>query len=155
MTENLKHRRPDLLKPTLIFSAVGLFIPGFTAIGILSFQMLLSYFGLECHNAWSVLWSITIIGGLILPILFYRHLKTFTENKRENLKTRLTFFNLIEYIFIQASLALFFTSGQTLCYVSDGQNGLELAFTAWIALPILIGLSALFNWTLKSQNEKK
>lgn len=67
----------------------------------------------------------------------------------------MTFFNLIEYIFIQASLALFFTSGQTLCYVSDGQNGLELVFTAWIALPILIGLSVLFNQTLKSQNEKK
>lgn len=153
--EYLKHGRPDLLKPTLIFSAVGLFIPGVTAIGILGFQMLLSNFGLECHNAWSVLWSITIIGGLILPMLFYRHLKTLSENKRENLKTRLTFFNLIEYIFIQASLALFFTSGQTLCYVSDGQNGLELAFTAWIALPILIGLSALFNRTLKSQNDKK
>lgn len=151
----MKHRKPNLLKSTLIFSAVGLFIPGFTAIGLLGFQMLLSSFGLECHNAWKILWLITVIGGLTLPILFYRYLITLTENKFENLKARLTFFNLIEYTFIQASLALFFTSGQTLCYVSDGQNGLELVFTAWLAIPILIGISVLFGQAFKSENEKK
>lgn len=153
MTESLKHRSVNLLKPTLIFSAIGLFIPGFTAIGILAFQRLLTSFGLACPNAWTALWSFTIIGGLILPILFYRYLKTVTVNKLENLSSRLTFFNLIEYTFLQASLVPYFTSGPTLCFDSDGQNGLELVFTAWIALPILIGLSALFNQTLKSQNE--
>jgi hypothetical protein len=155
MQSEVKHRNPNLLKQTLIFSAFGIFIPGFTAIGLLGFQMLLSSFGLECHNAWTVLWSITTIGGLALPILFYRHLSTLRKKKFQNLTTRLTFFNLIEYTFIQASLALFFTSGQTLCYVSDGQNGLELAFTAWLALPILIGLSILFQKTLKTKNEKE
>lgn len=155
MQKELKYKKPDLLKPTLIFSAVGLFIPGFTAIGLLGFQMLLSSFGLECHNAWTTLWSITIIGGLTLPIFFYRHIKNLTEKKLQNLKTRLAFFNLIEYTFIQASLALFFTSGQTLCYVSDGQNGLELVFTAWLALPILIGLSVLFGQILKTNYEKE
>ncbi len=118
------------------------------------FQMLLSSFGIECHNAWTVIWIITTIGGLILPILFYRHLKTLTENKYKNLKARLTFFNIIECTFIQASLGLFFSNGETLCHVSDGQNGIQFVFTGWLALPIIIGLSVLFNKTLKAQNEK-
>ncbi len=143
------------MKPTLIFSAVGLFIPGFTAIGILGFQMLLSSFGLECPIAWTVLWLITTIGGLILPILFFLYLKTFTENKQAYIKTRLTFFNLIEYTFLQASLARFFTSGQTLCYQSDGQIGIELVLSAWLALPILIGLSVLFGQMSGTRYEKE
>jgi len=153
MQTKLTIKKPDLLKPTLIFSAVGLFIPAFTAIGLLGFQMLLSSFGLECHTAWTAIWTVTILGGITLPILFYRHITTLTEKKLSNLKTLLTFFNLFEYMFIQASLALFFTSGQTLCYASDGQNGLELVFTAWLALPILIGFSLLFRQTLKLKND--
>jgi hypothetical protein len=145
----------NFIRPTLIFTLVGLFIPGFTAIGILGFQMLLTLFGLECSTAWTVLWTLTISGGLILPILFYRNIQInhLSEKYSQNLKTRLTLFNLLEYIMIQASLALFFTSGQTLCYVSDGQNGLELAFTAWLALPILLGFSFLFQQTLKTTTE--
>ena len=155
MQAEMTIKKPDLLKLTLIFSAVGLIIPGFTAIVLLGFQMMLSSFGLECHNAWTVLWTITIISGLTLPVLFYRHLKNLTDKKIRNLKNRLLFFNLMEYTFIQASLALFFTNGHTLCYVSDGQNGLELVFTAWLALPILIGLSVLFGKTLKTINDKE
>ena len=151
MQTKLTTKKPDLLKPTLIFSAVGFFIPGFTAIGLIGFQMLLSFLGFKCHNAWTILWTITILGSLTLPILFYRHIKKLTEKKLGNLKTLLTFFNLIEYTFIQASLAIFFTNGQTLCYVSAGQNGLELVFTAWLALPILIGFSLIFGRALKTK----
>ncbi|QQX75656.1 MULTISPECIES: hypothetical protein [Aequorivita] len=61
MQAELKHRKPNLLKPTLIFSAVGFFIPGFTAIGLLGFQMLLSSFGLDCHNAWTVLGQLQLL----------------------------------------------------------------------------------------------
>jgi len=153
MQTELTIKKPDLLKSTLIFSVVGVFIPGFTAIGLLGFQMLLTLFGIECHNAWTVLWSLTVLGAITLPFLFYQHITTLTKKKLSNLKTLLIFFNLFEYTFIQASLALFFTSGQTLCYVSDGQNGMELVFTAWLALPILIGLSMFFKLILKSKNE--
>lgn len=149
---NLNHKKVDLLKPTLIFTVVGLFIPGFTAVGLFGLQMLLSSLGLECVNAWILLWTITIVGGIVLPILFYKYLKTLTEIKRAHLKTRLTFFNLFEYIFIQASLVPFFADAQTLCSVSDGQNGLEFVFTAWIALPFLIGLSYFFNQNMELEN---
>lgn len=141
-------RDSELLKSTLIFSAFGIFIPGFTAIGLFGFQMLLESLGLACHDAWVVLWAITIIGGLTLPVLFYRHISGLTKENFQNLKTRLVFFNLLEYTFIQGSLALLFTSGNTLCYGSAGQNGIEFAFAAWLALPILIGLSILFSYTL-------
>jgi hypothetical protein len=144
----------DFIKPTLIFAIVGLFIPGFTAIGLLGLQMLLSKIGIECSTAWTVIWTTTTIAGLLLPFLFYRHITTLTADKMQSLKTRLTFFNLFEYIFIQSSLTPLFTSGRTLCYVTDGQNGLELVFTAWLALPILIAFSFAFNQIFKQTKFK-
>jgi hypothetical protein len=63
-----------------------------------------------------------------------------------NLPTgELIIFNIVEYTFIQATLAAFFTSGRTRCYVTDGQNGLEFAFTGWMALPVLVVLSFVFD----------
>jgi hypothetical protein len=144
----------NFIKLTLIFAIVGLFIPGFTAIVLLGLQMLLSNVGIECSTAWTIIWTTTIIAGLILPFLFYRHITRLTVDNLQSLKTRLTFFNLLEYVFIQSSLTPLFTSGRTLCYVGDGQNGLELVFTAWLALPILIALSYTFNQTLKATNIK-
>ena len=119
----------DFIKPTLIFAIVGLFIPGFTAVGLLGLQMLLRKIGIECSTAWTVMWTTTTIAGLFSLYLFYRHLVTLTADKMQSLKTRLTFFNLFEYIFIQSSLTPLFTSGRTLCYVADGQNGLEFELT--------------------------
>ena len=139
----------NFIEPTLIFAMVGVFIPGFTAIGLLGLQMLLSKLGIECSTAWTIIWTTTIIAGLILPFLFHRHITRLTIDKLKSLKTRLTFFNLLEYVFIQSSLTPLFTNGRTLCYVTDGQNGLELAFTAWLALPILIVFSFIFNQTFK------
>lgn len=139
----------DLIKPTLIFSIIGIFFPSLTAVGLLGIQELLSNLGHECSEAWKTIWTVTSIAGLILPLLFYRYLSLMTFNKLGSLKTALFFFNLLEYVFIQSSLTPIFTSGRTLCYVSDGQNGLELVFTAWLALPILIVFSFIFNGILK------
>ncbi|ESU24141.1 hypothetical protein FLJC2902T_32030 [Flavobacterium limnosediminis JC2902] len=105
--------------------------------------MLFTKIGIECSNSWKLIWYITWIGMLLLPLLFIKDLKS--NKNQQSLKTKLIFFNLLEYIFIQASLASFFTSGKTLCYVSDGQNGLELVFTAWLALPILLIFSYIFK----------
>ncbi len=138
----------------MIFAIVGLFIPSFTAIVLLGLQMFLSNFGIECSTAWTIIWTLTTLAALILPILFYRHITALTSNKLQSLKTRLTLFNLFEYIFIQSSLTPLFTNGQILCYGSGGQNGLELVFTAWLALPILIILSFMFNQTFKTTEVK-
>ncbi len=81
--------------------------------------------------------SVTIV---FIALLFRRFRRGFYLST----KTLLTF-NILEYTFIQCTFASFFTNGRTLCYVSDGQNGIEFVFTGWIALPILALLSFLFD----------
>jgi len=141
----------NLIQPTVIFSIVGFFFPVPTAMGLVCAQMLLSNLGIECSSAWKIIWKVTTIAGIILPFLFYRLLTHVTSDKLRLVKTWLFFFNLFEFTFIQSSLTPLFTSGQTLCYVSDGQNGLELLFTGWCALPMLIVFSYIFNRVLKNE----
>ena len=143
----------NFTKPTLLFAVPGLFIPGFTAFGLVGLQILLGKAGIECSVAWTIIWTTTMIGGLVLPFLFYRHITRFPEHKLPSLETQLGFFNLTEYVFIQSSLMPLFTSIQTVCYESDGQNGLELILSAWMALPVLVLLSFGFNHAIK-RNEK-
>lgn len=138
-------KKYNFISPTLKFCIAGLFIPGFTAAAILGLQMAIGLSGVECKTAWIILWILTSIGLVITPFIFIRLM-----NKRlsagYNLTTdKLLFFNIIEYMFIQATLAIFFTNGHTLCYVTDGQNGLEFVFTGWMALPVLIVLSLTFD----------
>ena len=130
----------------MIFCLIGFFIPGFTAILLLGIQMLLTEIGMECANSWKLIWTGTWIGMILLPILFFRYLNGKSTMPYQKIKTNLILFNLFEYIFIQASLALLFTNGNILCYGSGGQNGIEFAFTAWLALPILIIFSYFFEY---------
>jgi hypothetical protein len=141
----LKKAQFDFLKPTIIFSIVGVFIPGFTAIGLLGLQMILSSGGLECTVAWKTIWTISTITGIALPIIFVKYIKRLSLDEIYNLKIKLMLFNIIEYVCIQSSIGALMSKSNTLCYVSDGQNGLELIFTAWLALPILLILSLFFN----------
>lgn len=138
----------------MIFCIVGIFIPGFTAILLLGIQMFMTKIGIECTNAWKLIWGISWIGMILLPVLFYKNLKKKETETSEKLKTNLIFFNLFEYIFLQAGLSLLFTKANTLCYVSDGQNGIELAFTAWFALPVLMVFSYLFEYHTETTIEQ-
>ncbi len=134
------------LKATLIFCLIGFFIPGFTAVLLLGIQMLLTEIGMECANSWKLIWTGTWIGMVLLPILFFRYLNGKSTVPYQKIKTNLILFNLFEYILLQASLASLLTNGNTLCYGSGGQNGIEFAFTAWLALPILIIFSYFFEY---------
>jgi hypothetical protein len=134
------------LKATMIFCLIGFFIPGFTAILLLGIQMLLTEIGMECANSWKLIWTGTWIGMVLLPILFFRYLNRKSTIPYQKIKKNLILFNLFEYIFLQASLASLLTNGNTLCYGSGGQNGIEFAFTAWLALPILIIFSYFFEY---------
>jgi hypothetical protein len=49
----------DFLKPTIIFSVIGIFVPGFTAIGLIGTQILLSSGGIECSISWKIIWTLT------------------------------------------------------------------------------------------------
>ncbi len=148
----MKNINFDFLKPTIIFSIIGIFIPGFTAMGLVGTQMLLSSVGIECTVAWKIIWTSTIILGIVSPIIFIKHIRNITDEKLKTLKTKLTIFNLVEYVCIQSSIGSLFSNSNTLCYGSGGQNGLELVFTAWLALPILVVMSIVFNRII-SRNE--
>jgi hypothetical protein len=141
--------------PTIIFCGAGLIGPAITAIGLLGLQMLLTKLGIECSTAVTIIWWLTTITCLTLPILFDRYIANLYKEKLQSFYIKLTLFNLFEYISIQSTLAIFFTDGQTLCYVTDGQNGLELVLTAWIALPILILLSFKFAQTLTDRQKSQ
>lgn len=139
------NRKISYIRSTLKFCLAGLFIPGFTAIAIMGLQKGLEFLGIECSTSWTVLWSVTAIGMLIAPFIFIRQMYKRLLNGYHLTTDKLTIFNIIEYTCIQATLAIFYTSGRTLCYVSDGQNGLEFIFTGWMALPFLVVLSLVFD----------
>ena len=145
MNEMLAKNHFNFILNTIVVCAVGFVLPAFTAIGLLGLQMLLTMMGVECSGAWKIIWVLSWIGLITAPIVFIRYVTVIPEQKLSRLKLYLILFNLFEYVFIQAGLASLITNGQTLCYVSDGQNGLELVFTAWIGLPILFAFSLYFS----------
>ncbi|MFL9830037.1 hypothetical protein ABS764_04155 [Flavobacterium sp. ST-87] len=132
----------SFLKPTLISCGIGIFIPGFTAILFFLFQLLTDKLNIECEIYWKSLWVLTTLTAVATPIIFIKNI----EKTKNPTLTKLTIFNFVEYISLQASLAQFFTNVNTICYGSGGQNGIELVFTAWLALPILICFSFLFKF---------
>lgn len=139
----------NFVKPTLISGAIGIFIPGFTAILFFLFQLLADKIGIDCRTYWKSLWLLTSVISVALPFFFIENIR---KTKNPTL-TKLTLFNFIEYICLQACLAQFFTNSQTICYGSGGQNGIELVFTAWIAIPILVCISFVFKHKLEKQIE--
>ena len=139
----------NFIKPTLISCAIGIFIPGFTAIIFFLLQNLSDKIGIDCENYWNFMWILTSIITVALPIYF---IKNITETKNPTL-TKLTLFNFVEYICLQICLGRFFTNSKTICYGSGGENGMELIFTAWLSLPILVCLSFVFKNRLEKQNE--
>ena len=139
-----KKPRFNFLKKTGKFSIAGIFIPGFTAILIIGFHGAINALGVECAQAWTLVWAVAFVAIIIKPIVFIRNLRR-TTLTAEGITKRLWIFNLMEYIFLQAAGASFFTNGNTLCYVRDGQNGLEFAFTGWMAIPFLLLVSLIFS----------
>lgn len=132
-------------KQTLKFCIAGFLIPGFTAILLVLIQQGFTLLGVECTISWTIVWTLTTAGMITAPIMFVKQMtKTFSTG-HELSKDTLTIFNIVEYIFIQSTLGALFSNSRTLCYESDGQNGLQFVFTAWMALPLLVVLSIVFD----------
>ena len=154
-TKITSRKKPfSFVRKTGYFLIAGFFIYGFTAIVLIRLQMLLSKFGVECSMAWNIIFIASALCALITPYLFIRYFTKVDFNK-VGMTKRLICFNLLEYTFIQAGLTPLFTNANTLCYVRDGQNGIELALTAWFGLPILILLSWLFDVLHKRNLQKQ
>ena len=153
-TRMTKRSSFNYLTPTLKFSIAGFILPSIGALIFLGLQMALSSLGLECTKSMKILWTFTVIGVFVTPYLFARLINK-RLNEGFNLTSKeVTFFNLAEYFFVQCSLVPLFTTSKTLCYVGDGQNGLEFVFTGWMAIPALIILSLLFDQFRKSKIEE-
>lgn len=135
----------NFLKSTLIFCAVGIFIPGFTAILFFLFQILFNKIGIDCETYWKSITLITSVLSIILPLFYFKYLKKY----RNPTQTNLLLFNILEYSFLQICIGQFFITSNTICF-GRGDGGLIFVFTAWIALPILICFSFIFKKQLKS-----
>jgi len=68
--------------------------------------MLLSSGGIECSISWKIIWSLTTIIGIGLPIIFIKHIKNITAENIAKLKTKLNLVNLLELV-----LAFYFAFG--------------------------------------------
>ncbi|MBB5283137.1 hypothetical protein HNQ92_001263 [Rhabdobacter roseus] len=142
---NYKKERFNFIKPTGIFALAGLFMGGFSAFALVSLASLLQNIGFDCIKSLNLIWVLCAMGSILLPIIFYKNLSNLTLYHPHSLQNRIALFNIVEYCCIQVALVPFFTTAQTLCFVIDGQNGIELIFTSWLALPCLLLLSYIFN----------
>ncbi len=138
-------KNQSFISSTLKFCIAGLFIPMVTVYAIVGLQMGIDYLGIECKTSWTILWTITTVGAIAAPFVFVRLMNKKLSTRYNFSNDKLLNFNIIEFTFIQCSLATFFTNGQTLCYGNGGQNGIEFMFTGWLALPFLIVLSLTFD----------
>jgi|688.fasta_scaffold783336_1 hypothetical protein len=149
-----KKKNQSYVSSTLKFCIAGLFIPMVTVYAIVGLQMGIDYLGIECKTSWTILWTITTVGAITAPFFFVRLMNKKLSTGYNFSNDKLLNFNIIEFTFIQCSLATFFTNGQTLCYGNGGQNGIEFMFTGWLALPFLIVLSLTFDNLRSSKIEE-
>jgi hypothetical protein len=140
------YQKFSFIRPTLKFAIAGIFIPGFTAILIFLPQMGMQYLGMECALNWKIIWVLSGIGTVVFPYWFIRQHNRRIAMGATTTAADINFFNVIEYTFIQCAFSSFVTTSHTLCYVTDGQNGLELVFTGWIAIPFVIAISYFFDY---------
>lgn len=125
-----------LTESTLRFSIVGFFIPGFTMMFVAIVQMMLAQLINDCEIAWNLIFVLTTIGAFIAPIVFGRQAIQW-DLRTAHYQRKLFGYNLMEYTFLQVSIGWLYGNSYTLCNVTDGQNGLQFVFTAWMGIILL------------------
>ncbi|MFY0482408.1 hypothetical protein ACI6PS_07355 [Flavobacterium sp. PLA-1-15] len=140
----------NFVKPTLYFSIAGLFMSGFTLFFMILLQIALERSGVGCTAFWYNSFLFSGLLAILLPVLFCLHIKHLPH--KNGLLLKIILFNALEYFFIQIGLGHFSSDVKMLCHGSDGQNGLELVFNGWLALPVLISFAFLFNYLLDVRN---
>lgn len=107
--------------------------------------MLFNNFGVNCETYWKSIILIFSVLAIVSPMMYFKCL----EKYRKPTQSNLLLFNIVEYISLQIGISPFFTTSNSICFgQSDG--GLIFVFTAWLSLPILIGLSLIFKKKLPS-----
>lgn len=140
----------NFVKPTLYFCIAGLFAPGFTLFFMILLQSGLERNGVDCNSFWHTSFLFSALFAVLLPVLFSVHIKYLST--RNLLLFKIILFNAVEYFLLQIGFGYFTSNVKMLCDGNDGQNGLELILNGWLAIPILIALSYLFNYLLDVRN---
>jgi len=133
------------VKYTVQFCIFGFFFCAVPLYLLLAIQSIFDMFLHNCVQSMRLTWCLCLFGCILTPLLFNLHLKRKEVYSNQLLKKQLGLFNALTLTFIQGALGIFSSDPQFLCYGTDGQNGLELIFNAWCALPILILISYYFK----------
>lgn len=127
----------------VLFGIAGIFICGFTLVFLAAIQHVVEILTNDCVSAMKWMWSFCLVGLAVTPVIFYKFLMSKPVHSKQTLQKQYALFNLLMYMFIQTSLGVFTSDPEILCYATDGQNGLELAFNGWLSIPFLV-LIALY-----------
>lgn len=130
---------------TVLFCIFGLFLcvgTLYLLFGIhLAFDSLLH----DCVRAMEFTWYLCLLSLILTLLLFSLYLRQQEVHSNQLLKKQLGVFNALLLTFIQGTLGVFSSDPEFLCYGTDGQNGLELVFNGWCALPLLLLVSYYYN----------
>ena len=154
MIDNSKRSINSFTKPTLYFCLVGFIAVAFPAYVLLGLEYCLEKLGYSCENAILSICKCATYICLITPVTFFYYLfRSRNWFSISQIKRRILLFDLTLYVCIPAALEIHFSTPQILCNVTDGQNGLELAFSAWLALPVVMLLSVVFEQVFKGRSD--
>lgn len=90
-----QEREISYLHSTLKFCIAGFLIPGFTAVVIVGFQLGMGLLGIECTIAWKIIWTLTSIGSVTVPLLFVSKMNERLESGYHLTTDKLMIFNII------------------------------------------------------------
>lgn len=144
-TRRFKRVKFNFVKYTALFCVLGIFLGAFT---IHLLDLINSAFGKiekDCVDALRLTWYFCLFGCVSVPLVFGFHLKRRKIHSNQLLKTQLALFNVVTFTFIQGALGVFSSDPDFLCYGTDGQNGMELMFNGFFALPALLVISLFFQ----------
>lgn len=132
-----------ITKYTAVFCA---FTPVLCVINALLFfwvSSLLESFDIECSTAIDYIITSGCVCSLLIPIVFFYFVSKIKFSSRQKLVSFIYVYSFVEILSIEIAFERFLSSPHILCYVSDGQNGLELIFGGIIAAVITFTISLL------------
>ena len=148
----MKGTKNRFTKPTLYFSLVGFIAAAIPALFFIGVESCLEKLGYSCISAIPIICNCAAFICLLLPISFFVYLlRSHSSFSDSQIKGRILIFDSILFLCIPTALEPYVSTANTLCNVADGQNGLELVFSAWLALPVLLLFSFIFEQIFKGR----
>lgn len=135
----------NFVRYTVLFCIFGFFLCGFTLYLLFAIHLAFDSFLHDCVQAMQITWYLCLLCSVLTLLLFSLYLKSKEVHSNQLLRKQLGVFNALALTFIQGTLGVCSSDPAFLCYGTDGQNGLELVFNGWCALPLLLLVSYYYN----------